>query len=305
MEYGLIMRQINWRLGIKSPIVANIKITNKCNLRCKMCSDDIRTAEQKEINLEEWKNKIDELKKLGIRVIIFEGGEPTLRKEIEELIMYVKKEKIYSIMITNGVNDFSHINTDAIWVSIDGIEEFHNEVRGEGIYKKIKNNLLKAKDKNIVILSMINGKNMNKIEEFVEENRDYRIYFNWVYGYKNSELGDMRLDDKINTKQKIMELKDKGYKIFNSYKTLNNVGNQNKKCSYWLLATVDSGGNIDNNCMVRRFDSKCRCSDCDLACYLELNNIYNLDYETRENWKKMVGMDLTFGIEKYIFKDKK
>ena len=208
-------------------------------------------------------------------------------------------------MITNGVNDFSHINTDAIWVSIDGIEEFHNEVRGEGIYKKIKNNLLKAKDKNIVILSMINGKNMNKIEEFVEENRDYRIYFNWVYGYKNSELGDMRLDDKINTKQKIMELKDKGYKIFNSYKTLNNVGNQNKKCSYWLLATVDSGGNIDNNCMVRRFDSKCRCSDCDLACYLELNNIYNLDYETRENWKKMVGMDLTFGIEKYIFKDKK
>lgn len=266
MEYGLIMRQINWRLGIKSPIVANIKITNKCNLRCKMCSDDIRTAEQKEINLEEWKNKIDELKKLGIRVIIFEGGEPTLRKEIEE---------------------------------------FHNEVRGEGIYKKIKNNLLKAKDKNIVILSMINGKNMNKIEEFVEENRDYRIYFNWVYGYKNSELGDMRLDDKINTKQKIMELKDKGYKIFNSYKTLNNVGNQNKKCSYWLLATVDSGGNIDNNCMVRRFDSKCRCSDCDLACYLELNNIYNLDYETRENWKKMVGMDLTFGIEKYIFKDKK
>lgn len=305
MEYGLIMRQINWRLGIKSPIVANIKITNKCNLRCKMCSDDIRTAEQKEINLEEWKNKIDELKKLGIRVIIFEGGEPTLRKEIEELIMYVKKEKIYSIMITNGVNDFSHINTDAIWVSIDGIEEFHNEVRGEGIYKKIKNNLLKAKDKNIVILSMINGKNMNKIEEFVEENRDYRIYFNWVYGYKNSELGDMRLDDKINTKQKIMELKDKGYKIFNSYKTLNNVGNQNKKCSYWLLATVDSGGNIDNNCMVRRFDSKCRCSDCDLACYLELNNIYNFDYETRENWKKMVGMDLTFGIEKYIFKDKK
>ena len=305
MEYGLIMRQIKWRLGIKSPIVANIKITNKCNLRCKMCSDDIRTAEQKEINLEEWKNKIDELKKLGIRVIIFEGGEPTLRKEIEELIMYVKKEKIYSIMITNGVNDFSHINTDAIWVSIDGIEEFHNEVRGEGIYKKIKNNLLKAKDKNIVILSMINGKNMNKIEEFVEENRDYRIYFNWVYGYKNSELGDMRLDDKINTKQKIMELKDKGYKIFNSYKTLNNVGNQNKKCSYWLLATVDSGGNIDNNCMVRRFDSKCRCSDCDLACYLELNNIYNLDYETRENWKKMVGMDLTFGIEKYIFKDKK
>ncbi len=305
MEYGLIMRQINWRLGIKSPIVANIKITNKCNLRCKMCSDDIRTAEQKEINLEEWKNKIDELKKLGIRVIIFEGGEPTLRKEIEELIMYVKKEKIYSIMITNGVNDFSHINTDAIWVSIDGIEEFHNEVRGEGIYKKIKNNLLKAKDKNIVILSMINGKNMNKIEEFVEESRDYRIYFNWVYGYKNSELGDMRLDDKINTKQKIMELKDKGYKIFNSYKTLNNVGNQNKKCSYWLLATVDSGGNIDNNCMVRRFDSKCRCSDCDLACYLELNNIYNLDYETRENWKKMVGMDLTFGIEKYIFKDKK
>lgn len=270
-----------------------------------MCSDDIRTAEQKEINLEEWKNKIDELKKLGIRVIIFEGGEPTLRKEIEELIMYVKKEKIYSIMITNGVNDFSHINTDAIWVSIDGIEEFHNEVRGEGIYKKIKNNLLKAKDKNIVILSMINGKNMNKIEEFVEENRDYRIYFNWVYGYKNSELGDMRLDDKINTKQKIMELKDKGYKIFNSYKTLNNVGNQNKKCSYWLLATVDSGGNIDNNCMVRRFDSKCRCSDCDLACYLELNNIYNFDYETRENWKKMVGMDLTFGIEKYIFKDKK
>ena len=305
MEYGLIMRQINWRLGIKSPIVANIKITNKCNLRCKMCSDDIRTAEQKEINLEEWKNKIDELTKIGIRVIIFEGGEPTLRKEIEELIMYVKKEKIYSIMITNGVNDFSHINTDAIWVSIDGIEEFHNEVRGEGIYKKIKNNLLKAKDKNIVILSMINGKNMNKIEEFVEENRDYRIYFNWVYGYKNSELGDMRLDDKINTKQKIMELKDKGYKIFNSYKTLNNVGNQNKKCSYWLLATVDSGGNIDNNCMVRRFDSKCRCSDCDLACYLELNNIYNLDYETRENWKKMVGMDLTFGIEKYIFKDKK
>lgn len=300
MDLTLLWRQIKWRIGIKSPIVANLKITNRCNLRCKMCSEEIRTGEQQEIDSKKWKEIIKTLYDRGVRVVVFEGGEPTTRKDIEKIIEYTRSLGIYSIMITNGVNEFHRFNPDVIWISIDGIEKYHNEVRGEGVYGRIKENLKKAAGKNIAILSMINGKNKESIEEFVNEHKEYLIYFNWIYGYKNSEMEELSSEEKEKTKNKIVELKSKGYKIFNSYKTLNKVGNGRKKCSYWLLATVDSGGNIYDGCMVRRFDSVCRCDMCDLACYLELNNIYNLDYETRNSWKEMVGIDLTFKFEKFL-----
>ncbi len=300
MDLTLLLRQIKWRMGIKSPIVANLKITNKCNLRCKMCSDNIRTAEQEEINAKKWKERIKELYDRGVRVVVFEGGEPTTRNDIDKIIEYSKTLGIYSIMITNGVNEFHRFTPDVIWVSIDGIEKYHDEARGAGVYEKIKTNLKKASGKNIAILSMINKKNKDSIEEFVNEHKEYLIYFNWIYGYKNSEMGELDVQEKIESKNKILELKTKGYNIFNSYKTLNSVGNESKSCNYWLLSTVDSGGNIYDGCMVKRFDSACRCENCDLACYIELNNIYNLDYETRKNWKNMVGVDLTFNFEKFL-----
>lgn len=300
MDLNLITRQIKWRLGFKSPIVSNIKITNICNLRCKMCSENIRTSEQKEITTEKWKSKIDELYKKGVRIIVFEGGEPTLRSDLNEIINYAKYKKIYTVVITNGVNDFSYITSDAIWVSIDGIKQEHESVRGFGIFDKIKSNLEKAKDKNLLILSMINQTNVSSVKEFVEEFKNYPIYFNWVYDYSSTAMGANSNESKLVSKEVLIKLKNEGYKIFNSYKTLKSVGEPKNNCSYWLLNTVDSGGNIFSSCMVNRFGDKCRCDSCDLSCYMELNNIYNLDYHTRKNWQELLGMDLTFGLEKYF-----
>ncbi|BDU51266.1 radical SAM protein [Haliovirga abyssi] len=303
MDMSLIHRQIKWRLGIKSPIVANIKIINVCNLNCKMCNPSIRSEKNRVLSTQEWKSKLLELKKSGIKIVVFEGGEPTLRKDIKEIINYSKLLKLYTITITNGVNDFSHINSDTVWISVDGTKEFHEKVRGENIYNIIKKNILANRDKNIVILSMINSFNQYNIKEFVEEFKEFPIYFNWLYGYKSTDVSSMSKEEKIESAEFIMKLKKEGYNIFNSYKTLKSVGKK-KKCDYWLLTTVNSAGEQDNTCMVSSFDDSCDCNQCDLSCYLELNNIYNLDYQTRKNWEKMLGIDMTFKIEDLIFSKK-
>lgn len=64
-------------------------ITNRCNLRCKMC--DIPYGEIEELSTEQWMGVIKDASRLGAQTVVFSGGEPLLREDIFELISFTKK----------------------------------------------------------------------------------------------------------------------------------------------------------------------------------------------------------------------
>ncbi|MBR3280257.1 MAG: radical SAM protein [Clostridia bacterium] len=73
-----------------------------CNQRCIHCyaAGQIE-SNVKELSTEEWKIAIDKLREIGIPQITFTGGEPTVRKDLVELVDYAKW--FVTRLNTNGI----------------------------------------------------------------------------------------------------------------------------------------------------------------------------------------------------------
>lgn len=73
-----------------------------CNQKCLHCYAAGQTqADVSELSTEEWKQVIDQCRKIGIPQLTFTGGEPTMRKDLPELIAHAKW--FVTRLNTNGV----------------------------------------------------------------------------------------------------------------------------------------------------------------------------------------------------------
>ena len=74
----------------------------KCNQKCKFCyAAGQALGKSRELSTDEWKLAIDKLRRAGVPMITFTGGEPTLRADIAELIDYSRW--FITRLNTNGV----------------------------------------------------------------------------------------------------------------------------------------------------------------------------------------------------------
>jgi len=117
--------------------------TNRCNLACHHCYSYADPKSEDFLSTEFIINSIPELLKAGIKFVIFSGGEPLIRKDIFKISQAMKDAGIITYLSTNGLyidekNVDKIISTfNYIGISIDGIEEVHDEFRGlKGAYKK-------------------------------------------------------------------------------------------------------------------------------------------------------------------------
>ena len=114
-------------------------ITNRCNLRCKMC--DIPYGVIKELSTEQWKGVINDASRLGAQTIVFSGGEPLLREDIFELISFAKQNNLNACVTSNGylIDDqaalsLSRSGVNVVNISIEGTRETHDFLRGQGSF---------------------------------------------------------------------------------------------------------------------------------------------------------------------------
>lgn len=187
----IIKREINY-YRIK-PTYALLFITYRCTSRCKMCAMWQRKINvNEEMTLEEWKNTIDSLHNIGVRHIEFFGGDALLRKDIlVPLITYAHKKGIYTEMPTNCnlLDDTTAIQLvnaglDDIWISLDGIDETHDEIRGnKGTFSRVDRaikSIINARGNNnkprIFINCVISKKNIESFEEVIPYAQDRGIY---------------------------------------------------------------------------------------------------------------------------------
>ncbi|MBP1357522.1 MAG: radical SAM protein, partial [Sulfolobus sp.] len=85
-----------------NPIYATFKVTSRCNLHCTFCNPSYYSGELGEGSTETIKKIIDNLRDSPIAVLSFEGGEPTLRNDILELLEYAHDGSFYVMLTTNG-----------------------------------------------------------------------------------------------------------------------------------------------------------------------------------------------------------
>src|ERR1051325_10825583 len=85
------------------PLVAELFLTENCNLRCKSCAC-WRSTTRDELTTREWEDVLRQLVRLPIHKVNFTGGEPLIRPDAVDLMAYARQV---------GVRH-THLNTNAI-----------------------------------------------------------------------------------------------------------------------------------------------------------------------------------------------
>ena len=86
------------------PLAVLAEITHKCPLQCPYCSNPLELeSASKELTTAEWLRVLGELAEIGILQIHFSGGEPTVRKDLVQLVQRATDVGLYSNLITSGV----------------------------------------------------------------------------------------------------------------------------------------------------------------------------------------------------------
>ncbi len=114
-----------------------LQITDACNLSCKHCY--IGDADSRELSPAQVKNILSEFERMqGLRVMIT-GGEPLLHGKFDEINEMLPDFFLRKVLFTNGLllkkDNVGALAVDEIQVSIDGLEEAHDHIRGAGSYK--------------------------------------------------------------------------------------------------------------------------------------------------------------------------
>jgi len=268
------------------PIHGILAVNYDCNQRCKMCDLFNRPLEYKrknidKLNTNEMLKIIDDFAYIGTSGIGFTGGEPILRKDIYELIIYAKSRGLFTHMSSNGMEinldvakKLINAGLDAISFSLDGATEAtHDFIRGvNGSFRKVINAVQSCKKarkelgKGFVIISVcvINGKNIDEVIDLVDvaiEAGVDKVSFSPVHDIgsmkKDREtLNDLRVDketlDKVaKVVEKLIEIKKKRKIIDNNiaYLKLFRRAFENKDLPFpcyagYVTIGVDAYGNI-------------------------------------------------------------
>jgi len=84
-----------------APYRMDLALTYRCNNDCSHCYN-ARSRTFPEMNLAQWKQVIDKVWSLSIPHIVFTGGEPTLYKDLPELVRYAEEKGLITGLNTNG-----------------------------------------------------------------------------------------------------------------------------------------------------------------------------------------------------------
>ena len=273
----------------KIPLLAGFKITNRCNLNCLHCPFWKRDTSEM-LTFNQVKNILSTLHQLGIRILILEGGEPLLWKDGKYTIhdvVEVAKSLFYSVGITtNGTLPLT-TKTHTIWVSIDGIKETHNQIRGN-CFDKIIANIKNSPHPNIFANITINRLNCQEIPELVRflTGKIKGITIQFHYPYEKGDTLTLSFEKRREVLDNLISLKKEGYPLTDSYLCLECLKDNSWDCQDWMLANVEPDGSINLGCYVKE-RGKVRCKMCGFAAHAEISLAYKWHIESILTGKKI------------------
>ena len=85
------------------PTTLLAELTHRCPLHCPYCSNplDLLRAES-EIGTEDWKRVFTQARELGVLQLGLSGGEPLVRKDLEELAAHARSLGLYTTLVTSA-----------------------------------------------------------------------------------------------------------------------------------------------------------------------------------------------------------
>ena len=161
----------------RMPVLVHFEVTMRCNARCSFCDYWKTDPKAKETEL---KSFADAARFFNPMMVTFTGGEPTLRKDLEDLVSTVNDaiRFKYMTMITHGAM-LTPERALSLWnaginqfnISLDFLDERHDEARGiPGLTRRILANIPKMRElgiDNIRFNTVIKNSNLDQLMPIV------------------------------------------------------------------------------------------------------------------------------------------
>ncbi len=209
--------------------------TNRCNLACHHCYSYADPNSEDYLSTDTILNTVVELKKAGVKFVIFSGGEPLIRRDIFDIADFMREQGIMTYLSTNGLyisekNVKRIIDTfNYIGISIDGIEEVHDRFRGlDGAYRKSLDaiELIQKNGGNAGIRFTITNEtkeSFHSIFELAEEIGVDKIYISHLV-YSGRGLDNLKIDISREERREFVEfIIDKAFEYIDSGKDIDVV----------------------------------------------------------------------------------
>lgn len=181
-----------------SPKILLFLLNKNCNLKCVFCDlwphHDMMPHDQVRIVLEQ-------AAELGTRHAVLTGGEPFVIPYLFDVVRYAKDLKLGVNVTTNGTliekrfDELLDTELDSLSVSIDALDDSHDELRGKISLEKILKGIERLRQSSpmkISIYHVVTNKNLHQLEHTYEFARSIGAEFGFwpVNGYSFLHVRD-------------------------------------------------------------------------------------------------------------------
>ncbi|MBJ6119534.1 radical SAM protein [Pontibacter sp. BT310] len=188
------------------PVLCNYYVTYRCNAKCSFC--DIWEKPSPYITIDDVQQNLRDLKKLGVQVIDFTGGEPLLHRQIDEMLGMAHDMGFITTLTTNAMlyPKFAERlkgKVDMLHFSLDSADkEKHDLGRGVACYDFVMESVKVAKElgERPDILFTVFKHNLHELEEVyrtITQPNKLVLILNPAFEYNGVETGERLTEEEL------------------------------------------------------------------------------------------------------------
>ncbi len=185
-------------------------ITHRCNLRCSHCYQDDYSAFSSRKSLEAVLNQYSRLlEEYGFKGYLnITGGEPLAHPDLFWLLEEAGNRGITTAVLTNGTligrreaAELKRLDVDYVQVSLDGLRETHDKIRGEGSFDLAIRGIRELKAQGIYVTVAFtaqreNYKELRRLADFCNNLGADKLWFDRVVIPKDEDKNNLSLSSK-------------------------------------------------------------------------------------------------------------
>jgi len=167
------------------PVICNYYVTYRCNARCGFCAiwSDTSVPASKEPPPDTVRRNLEDVKRAGVKIVDFTGGEPLMYEHLPEALFHAKKTGLRTTVTSNGIlyperaEEMKGL-VDILQFSIDAADrETHDSVKGVESFDAVVKSIETARrlgERPTLIHTVTDG-NMENVPRVIELARSLRV----------------------------------------------------------------------------------------------------------------------------------
>lgn len=211
-----------------SPIRVYFETTRACNLSCKHCFNVSGKPDSDEMSTSEIFKALEGMRKDNIFDIRFTGGEFTIKRDWYEILKKAKALDFAISLNTNGVyanpsiiDRLASLNLEQITISIDGLKEKHDYIRGKGNFDKAIKTLKLLHKKGLILRTntVLTKNSASDMEEIIQAVAPYVQEMNFFHMRLTGRA--QKILDKTLSYRELYDFNKKAVDIVKKYRHIN------------------------------------------------------------------------------------